>query len=263
MKTLYSRISQSRPLFYLGWHYFALFVLFLVLINVDAREVMGVNTWIKPSKFAISSGIFVWTIAWILPYFENYPKRQKFYAWAFATAFFVETGLIFFQGVRAVQSHFNTSTPLDTAVFTAMGFVVSIITLFAFVFLIDLLFLKKLTASREMKWAICLGLGLVLLASAVGAQMGGQLQHSVGGKDGTSGLFYLNWSTLVGDLRVAHFIGVHALQILPLIAYFFGRFQQHPHVRVGAVIFTMVLLSGLMLFAYLQAVMGIPFIAFE
>jgi hypothetical protein len=61
----------------------------------------------------------------------------------------------------------------------------------------------------------------------------------------------LNWSVTNGDLRVAHFIGMHALQILPLLAFYVVR-------STNGVIAVAVVYGLMAVFLLWQAMRGIP-----
>jgi hypothetical protein len=68
-----------------------------------------------------------------------------------------------------------------------------------------------------------LGMGLAFLMTSPNAAQLSDFQgiagaHAVGVADGGPGLPLLGWSTVAGDLRIPHFIGMHALQALPLLA---------------------------------------------
>jgi len=68
-------------------------------------------------------------------------------------------------------------------------------------------------------WGIRIGLTIFVLASLKGFAMVSHSAHSVGVPDGGPSLPLLNWSTKGGDLRVAHFFGMRALQVLPMAGY--------------------------------------------
>lgn len=84
--------------------------------------------------------------------------------------------------------------------------------------------------------------------------MAARLAHTVGAPDGGPGLPIINWSTRYGDLRVAHFFGMHALQLLPLFGYYVAR-------RPRQVIIVAVLYAASITFLLVLALTGKPLIA--
>ncbi|MFT4155024.1 hypothetical protein [Parafilimonas sp.] len=81
--------------------------------------------------------------------------------------------------------------------------------------------------------------------------MGMHLAHTVGAPDGGEGLPVINWSKRYGDLRIAHFVGMHALQILPLFGFFIAKTRRSVQFFAAAYFLFTTLL-------FIQAAMGIP-----
>jgi hypothetical protein len=131
----------------------------------------------------------------------------------------VEVGIIAVQAARGHRSHFNEDTPLDGLLFSIMGATVALLWLATVV--LALVITRRRTADPATMSAIRLGLLIGLVGMGLGALMviqPGGGAHSVGVPDGGPGLPLFGWSTLGGDLRVGHFVGMHALQLLPLLA---------------------------------------------
>jgi hypothetical protein len=108
-------------------------------------------------------------------------------------------------------------------------------------------------------WGIRSGLVIFLAASAIGGVMIARGSHSVGVKDGGPGLPIVNWSASGGDLRVAHFLGLHALQVLPKAGFLIGRHKRWAISQKTAYVLA---LSGsyalLIAVLYFQAIHGSP-----
>src|SRR4051794_34368825 len=200
-------------------------------IFVDSRVLTGVPIWLKPFKFAVSLGVYGLTLAWML---SLLPRRSRVAEWAgtvvVATAA-AEMVVIVGQVLRGQTSHYNETTPLNAALWQVMG--TSIMILFAAHLVIAIVVLRQRPADRAAAYAIRLGLGLSLLGMLAAVPMvlprdtgrpGIAGAHSVGVADGGPGLPLVGWSTVGGDLRIGHFVGLHALQALPLLALLLKRF---------------------------------------
>ncbi|MEU7696508.1 MULTISPECIES: hypothetical protein [Microbispora] len=198
-------------------------VVSLVGLVVDDRTLLGVPVWMKPFKFAVSFGVYSLTLAWLLTLLKRAPVVARRLGDLIAGMSTVGVGLITLQAARGRQSHFNVSTPQDAAIFGLMGTLVT--ALWVVTIAVTGLVLLHRVGDRPTASALRLGLALCVAGMAEAYLMVGSTSnaggvsgaHSVGVPDGGPGLPILGWSTTGGDLRVAHFAGLHALQALPLL----------------------------------------------
>lgn len=84
--------------------------------------------------------------------------------------------------------------------------------------------------------------------------------HTVGAADGLAGLTFVNWSTGHGDLRIAHFFAIHALQIFPLVGLALASTRLRTDVQVGGVFGFAVVYFGLVWWLFAEAMRGIPLV---
>jgi len=218
--------SRNPVLAVTGWGMLAAFAGMLLIARFDDRVIMGIDPWIKPMKFAVSIFIFVWTVAWFSGYVARFRKTLLVITWGVAVAMSVEIVCIVMQAVRGTTSHFNNATSFDGAVFSLMGNMIALNTVM--VFLLFILFCARIDLPPAYLWGIRMGLLMMLAGSAEGGFIVANDAHAIGVPDGGPGLPIVNWSTQAGDLRVAHFMGLHALQIIPFAGFLIGRHARMP-----------------------------------
>jgi hypothetical protein len=232
--TIRSAVHANRALTVFTGAMAVLAVVCLAALALDPRQLGGQPIWAKPLKFSVSFVLYGATLAWMIslvaaPVARRWARRAGLVV---ATAGAVEMVAIVGQVLRGRPSHFNVATPLDLAVWSVMG--TTIVVLWVATAGIGVLLLRERTLAADTAWAVRLGLGVTLLgmaaaflmtgptgAQVAAAQSTGTLTtagaHAVGVADGGPGLPLVGWSTTGGDLRIGHFVGLHALQGLPLL----------------------------------------------
>jgi hypothetical protein len=252
----------------------ALTIPFAVAMWLDPRTITGAPAWLKPAKFAISTGLYALTLAWVFTLLPAWPRTRRIVGAVTIAAMVIEVGLIAMQAGRGTTSHFNSGTPFDLAVFLVMGLVIVSQTVLSIAVAVALW--RQRFADRALGWALRLGLTLTIVGASTGLLMvrptAAQIEaagatgrvpisgaHTVGAPDGGPGLPVTGWSTRHGDVRVPHFVGLHAWQILPLfVVLVLGRVEERRRVvltlaATGAYAVTFVWLL-------LQALRGLPVI---
>ena len=241
---------RNEPLFYFGLICLVLAVLFLLFTKTSGILVGGVNAWNKPFKFAFSIMLYSWAMAWYCYYLPSF--NISLFNWAVIILLGFEIIYITIQAWRGQPSHYNMSSTLYLVLFQLMGLAATLVTLYTGY----IGFLFFVTNFPDMPlayiWGIRLGIVIFVIFSFEGALMGARMSHTVGGKDGGIGIPLLKWSKEFGDLRVAHFIGMHALQVLPILAYYL--------LKNTKIVFIFSALYGLLaLYTMIQALGGRPF----
>jgi hypothetical protein len=243
----------------------------LVGMLVDPRLITGAPAWLKPFKFAISTAVYSLTLAWIFTYLPDRPRVRRIVGWTTAIVFVLEVAIIDAQAWRGTTSHFNAATTLDRTLYVVMGGAILLQTLVS-VAVVVALWRQRFT-DRPLGWALRFGMTLTVLGALTGPLMtrptpaqledlrgGARLTvvgaHSVGGSDGGPGLPVTGWSREHGDLRVPHFIGLHAIQVLALIAVVLRRWRRPEAVRIRAVLAATASYAALFLVLLWQALRG-------
>lgn len=218
---------RRSPLLWVAAAMLLLAVPTAVLAVADPVQVTGVNGWAKPLKFELSIALYAVTLAWLLTRLQRGRRLAGALTAVAGALLVVEMVIILGAAALGTTSHFNVSTPAHAAAFAVMG--VSIAAVWLITAVVGVLLWRSPSGDAAFDLAVRAGVVIALAGMAVAFLMtsptSAQLAdfrgisgaHTVGASDGGPGLPLLGWSTVAGDLRVPHFVGMHALQVLPLL----------------------------------------------
>jgi hypothetical protein len=200
----------------------------VVALLVDPRELAGQPVWAKPLKFCLSIAVYALTLAWLIGLLPRRRRLGRILGTVATAGLVVEMVVIGGGAAVGAASHFDVSTPLHSVMWTTMA--VSIVVVWLATLVLALLLARVPLGDAALTVAVRAGLVIGLVGMALAFLMIGPTAdqisdyqgvvgaHAVGVPDGGTGLPLLGWSTTGGDLRIPHFVGMHALQGLPLLA---------------------------------------------
>jgi hypothetical protein len=266
---------ESAPLTGVGLLMLPLLAACLLGLWLDPRSIGAAPAWLKPAKFAASIAVYSLTLAWAFRCLPRHPRVRRWVGAVSAGVFGVEFAIIALQAWRGQLSHFNTGSLLDGALFSIMGAGIVLQTLASVA--VAVAFWRERFADRALGWSLRLGFCITILGASMGglmtrptpAQLEGMRTarpavvgaHTVGALDGGPGLPGTGWSREHGDLRVPHFFGLHAVQVLPLLALGLRRSRRPEPQRARLVVSAAVSYAGLVGLLLWQALRGQSLIA--
>jgi hypothetical protein len=237
---------------------------------LDPRTVLGAPVWLKPTKFAASIAVYCLTLRWLFGYIPAHVRTRRVVGWVTAAAMVLEMAIIALQSARGTTSHFNVSTPLNATLWAAMGLAIVGQTLTSIALAVALF--RQRFEDGALGWAVRLGMVITIAGAFLGGSMtrpseaqraemrAGQARiagaHTVGAPDGGPGLTATGWSREHGDLRVGHFLGLHAVQVLPLFALALRRSRASRAQRERLVVTLAGSYAGLVGIVFWQALRG-------
>jgi hypothetical protein len=253
-----SILLKNKPLFWLGALHLFLAIFLLGYSFFYDEQVLGINAMYKPIKFALSIWVYSWTVALFLNLLDN-QKKVKAYSWVAVIVMCFEQWAITSQALRGHLSHFNKTDTYGIIIFSIMGVFILTITLWTAYIVYLFIKQKEFATSPTIVLSIKIGLIYFVVFSLLGGYISSMPGHTVGANDGGKGLWFINWSKFFGDLRVAHFFGIHSLQVIPFFGYIVSKyFSQNigvEYVKIFSIIYFLFVLNTL-----IEALSAVPFI---
>jgi len=188
----------------------------------DHRFIREVGIWVKPMKFMASSALFALTTVWVLKVVHS--NVDQTYAYDWIVALLVATSLfevvyISYQASQGSGSHYNVSDPFHAFMFGVMAIAAVGLTA-SQAWLAWEIWKEQKSADMPVETlGVIIGLVLTFVLSTISGFMLGGNQPPAG-----QGLPIVGWH-LYKDIRPAHFLGVHAQQLIPLWGLIAAKFM--------------------------------------
>ncbi len=235
-----------------------------VAFSIDPRDLNGINVWAKILKFEVSLAVYFVTVAWFwdaLAPDRRHGRVLRVFAYAAVAAASFEMAYMILQAGRGVASHFNDTTRVEAILFQLMGAGAVFITALAAAMAVAIARNGRSDLAPAFRLSLVLGLALsFVLGASSGMAIGSNGSHWVAAMHtDAGGVPLFGWTRTGGDLRVAHFFGLHAMQILPVAGWFIARRDPRATWAVWLAAAVVVALVG---FTLWQALAGMPFLAF-
>jgi hypothetical protein len=236
----------------------AVLVPVLIASAIDPRMIDGVSVWAKPAKFLFSLAVYALTFAWLAGYVAPGKRNTRLMRGAVATVIAASTFELLWigwQGANGLHSHYNEDTTLFTVMYVLMG-VFAVLLVAALAPLAYHVWRYPVEGVRpEFRMSVLVGLALtIVLGGGLGIYMSQQTGHVVGASGGQVPIF--GWNRMGGDLRVAHFLGIHAEQVIPLLGALVAALK--PALRWGLAVAGSLAYVVLTLATFVQALHGQP-----
>ncbi len=248
----------------LGWALLLAVPVFAAFAMFVPAGTVAVNPWIKPIKFSMSFSTFASTVSLLLLALRI-PKWQLTLARrAIAASVALEILSLAAQAWRSAH-HLSGQSLLDSSLAQMTNSMVMVNTAIV-CWMLALFCINRVRIDqidRPMVAAIRYSLVIFLAGNAIGGYMLARGSHTVGVADGGPGLPFVNWSVIGGDLRIAHFIAIHAIQIVPLFAYILSQMSpvlpvKHRRIAAGALALAVSIAVGA---TFVQAALGHPLLS--
>jgi hypothetical protein len=201
-----------------------------VIFLIDGGPWAGPVGWRKPIVFGLSLGVTTIFLSWFMSYVRVRPGTGWILMGMIAVCSVVEYVLITAQAWRNVPSHFNDSTPLNEIIWIGMGVNIALVWIASLG--VTVLVFRRFQGPPSLALGMRSALVLLFVGNLLGGVIIGNDMDAFGQRGAESSIF-----GAAGQIKVPHAVALHALQVLPIIAWVssFADLSEDRRIRIVAV----------------------------